>query len=77
MSELCPQGRGEGYEACADVGHGVGQPTDPHQKIKNCNKKASKTEVFKAFGADRQIRTADLILTNWLGAFQPLISNAF
>ena len=28
-------------------------------------------------GADRQIRTADLILTNWLGAFQPLIFNAF
>ena len=28
-------------------------------------------------GADRQIRTADLILTNWLGAFQSLIFNAF
>ena len=35
------------------VGHGVGQMVDPHrdphQKIKICNKKASKTEVFKAF----------------------------
>ena len=28
-------------------------------------------------GAAGRIRTADLILTNWLGAFQPLISNAF
>ena len=53
MSELCPQGRSEGYGTCADVGHGVGQLVDPHfdphQKIENCNKKASKTEVFKAF----------------------------
>ena len=28
-------------------------------------------------GAAGRIRTADLILTNWLGAFQPLRFNAF
>ena len=37
--------------------------------------KSEDSSVFR--GAARQIRTADLILTNWLGAFHPLIFNAF
>jgi len=37
---------------------------------KPCGSKAS-------LGAAGRIRTADLILTNWLGTFQPLRSNAF
>ena len=44
-------------------------------KVKENIRFSSEKRMF--CGADRQIRTADLILTNWLGAFQPLRFNAF
>ncbi|OUQ76291.1 hypothetical protein B5E43_12270 [Flavonifractor sp. An100] len=47
------------------------------EKSKIATKKPQKPKFSRLFGAARQIRTADLILTNWLGAFQPLIFNAF
>ena len=52
MQTSCPA-HFDPFRPFPHVGHGVGQPTDPHfdphQKIKIRNKKALKTEVFKAF----------------------------
>lgn len=46
---FAPYGKARDMELVPMFGYGVGQIVDPHQKAKNCNKKASKTEVFKAF----------------------------
>ena len=56
--------RTEGRNFVQDKGRGTqASPGQTAPQNQNCNKKALKTEVFKAFGAARQIRTADLILT--------------
>ena len=59
------------------VGHGVGQPPDPHrfgQKIR----KIPEIIRFQGFsGAAGRIRTADLILTNCSKAPKVLLSSAF
>ena len=47
-----------------NVGQAVDPHFDPHPKVHFCNEKHPKSEDFRCFfGAARQIRTADLILT--------------
>lgn len=64
MSELCPSGRSEGYEACADEGSGVGQKFRATlQSNFFATKNPQKPRFSGILGAARQIRTANLILT--------------
>nr|WP_326215825.1 hypothetical protein [uncultured Oscillibacter sp.] len=60
------------------VGHGVDRDFLGTSKSNFLQQKTPEIQRFQVFsGAAGRIRTADLILTNWLGAFQPLRSNAF